>query len=115
MRRQTLQEGCLAYTKDRDFWYCIGSWHTSTKPVSLTLEGEIGSLDLRKNKCMLKLNQRLKGELWKWRLTQLGKEKEDPLEMIYEHNSEKAACSAAEQPQEHEREITEIINETEIN
>lgn len=52
------KEGCLAYTKDRDFWSCVGSWHMPTRPVSHILEGAIGSLELRINKWMLQLNQR---------------------------------------------------------
>lgn len=52
------KEGCLAYTKDRDFWSCVRSWHMPTRPVSHTLEGAIGSLELRINKWMLQLTQR---------------------------------------------------------
>ena len=41
------------------------------------------------------------------------KEEEAPLEGRQEEDSEEAACSAAGQPQEQEREVTDIIKETE--
>lgn len=49
----------------------------------------------------------------KWRLSQLAKEEEDPLEGMQEEDSEEVACSAPGQPREQEGEVTEIINKTE--